>query len=201
MEGTNMSTATEKQLAKLREIGGVPEGQYFAQPIAVNALVKAGWVEQHPTLKNPKNDKEKATRLTDAGRALIAEPGQQNQTGGTQPSGEASTVSSFKIIDLAKPAQTRNLDNSNYKYPFDQLGNGQAFFVAAKDGTKSPAKAFASTLATANKRWNTKEDFRHFSSRSMLGDAFGDEFKGKKGVGIFRDTAEEEAKAKTDFFS
>lgn len=196
-----MATATEKQLAKLREIGGVPEGSYFAQPIAVNALVKAGWVEQHPTLKNPKNDKEKATRLTDAGRALIAEPGQQQNTGGSQPSGDGTGPASFKIVTLAKPAQTRNLDNSNYKYPFDQLGQGQAFFVPAKDGVKSPAKAFASTLATANGRWNTEADFRHFSSRSMLGDPFGDEFKGKKGVGIFRDTAEEEAETKKAFFA
>jgi hypothetical protein len=179
---------TEKQLAKLKEIGGVPEGSYFAQPIAVNALVKLGLVEQHPTAVNPENAKEKATRLTDLGKQQI---GQKLQ-------GETTEVEGFTIVKLARPAQGRTLDSSAYKYPFDKLGNGEAFFVPAKADVKSPAKAFASTLATANNRFKTKDDFRRFSTRSMLGDAFGEAYKGQKGVGVFRLEADEEAAAKAE---
>lgn len=107
-------------------------------------------------------------------------------------------ISQFVIANVPMPKIERNLERGS-KYPFDQLGHfadgqGQSFFIERKKGdNRSASKAFGSLVASANKRFGTKADFRRFTARHIAdGKDYGQ--PGKVGVGIFRlPKAEEDA--------
>lgn len=103
-------------------------------------LVKNGFVEQNPDMKNEAG--ALATRATQKGIDAAKKP-------------EVTKVSEFLIEDVALPAAKRggNGKVGNTKYPFDALEVGQSFFIPATAERPNPVKALASTVTSANARY------------------------------------------------
>lgn len=71
-------------------------------------------------------------------------------------------------------------------YPFDTLPVNGSFFVPATAEKPTPAKSLASTVSSATKRY-AESDKRVFIVRSVSdGAAWGDEYKGVAGAGVWR---------------
>jgi hypothetical protein len=175
------------QIELLKSVGAVPEGQYFANPKTMADAEKAGLVEGNKGIKNPNDKTEHAYRLTPAGHQAIADADATNADEGD--------TDGFTIIDVAAIPPVGRLNSGQSKYPFDKLKNGQAFFIPAPADMKSPSKSFGSLVSSANKRFGDPNgDFRHFTTRSTMGDAFGK--PGVRGVAIYRETVDAEAKSK-----
>jgi hypothetical protein len=181
-----------KLIALLQAVGAVPEGQYFNTAKAMKEAETAGMVEGNTAIKNPANKNEYAWRLTEAGKhqLTVAGDGESND--------DDAEVSDFVIADVAIPPVSR-LNSGQSKYPFDKLGNGQSFFIPAPPDMKSPSKSFGSMVSAANKKYGDPgegKDFRRFTTRSVMGDAWGK--KGVRGVAVFRESAEDEAKSRAN---
>lgn len=177
-----------KLLALLQSVGAVPEGQFYAAPKTMKEAETAGLVEGNAGIKNPANKNEHAFRLTPTGTKAIADAAAGNEA--------EADVSDFVIATVALPPVSR-LNSGQSKYPFDKLENGQSFFIPAPPDMKSPSKSFGSMVSAANKKYGdpaTGKDFRRFTTRSVMGDAWGK--KGVRGVAVFREGADDEAKSR-----
>jgi hypothetical protein len=118
-----------------------------------------------------------------------------------QAQSEATAKPTFVIksnIALPKIARLNGGNNSGSKYPIADLEPGQSFFIPAPSDMKSPSKSFGSLVAAANKKYAKADDFRHFTTRSAVGDDW--EQPGVKGIAIFRHDAAEEAALKAKAF-
>lgn len=101
-------------------------------------------------------DNKALVALSDAGKALVAEMANKAQAANTAPA--TATQSSFAIISGAQlPASKRRGGGAGAptKYPFDQLGLGDSFFVpnsAAKEG--NAVKHISSSVSTMNIKYS-----------------------------------------------
>lgn len=126
-----------------------------------------------------------AARATEKG---IAEAGTSATEGNTETVTDtaatpAAAKPTFELEDgIAKPEGRAPRTSS--LYPFEQMGVGQSFHVAATDEKPNPAKSLASTVSSANKRFAKEgQDGRKFSVKTV-GDA---DPKGK-GARVWRDS-------------
>jgi hypothetical protein len=155
-------------------------------------LIKAGYVEVNPTIKDDKGNV--AVRATEAGKAAAGAT-----AGASAPATETKPVFNIvKNVALPKIARAGGGGGRESKYPIADMEPGDSFFIVATPDMKSPSKSFGSLVAAANKKYNKADDFRRFTTRSVTGDAWGQ--PGVKGVAIFRLPAEDEAKAKAAEF-
>lgn len=100
----------------------------------------------------------------------------------TQPSAGDSKTVKFKVV-TATPAPRASGRES--RYPWDALEIGQAFFI--------PGKTTSSISTMVSTRKN-KHPGENYTVRQLDdGEAFGDEFKGVSGVGVYRIAKEAEA--------
>lgn len=139
-------------------------GMIYAKEKEVAPLVKSGYAEINPELKNEAG--EVAARATQAGidahnRAVAKEnapvedfdeePEQAIEESKTETKGSKMT---YEILDeqLPEVKQTRNRSS---KYPFEQLQVGQSFKVMDSDFDNNDAhSAMASAVAAANRRYS-----------------------------------------------
>lgn len=131
--------ATDKQTAKL---------------LAENPAL----VEINPEVKD--GDKT-ATRLTEAGKAAYLEltandgAGTNGDTTVVENTGNtvAASAAEFVIEDVPVAERSpRGRGPGGNRYPFDKLGVGQSFFVAATPDKPKPATSLSSSVTSANKR-------------------------------------------------
>jgi hypothetical protein len=186
---TDLKDAVRASLTTLIAATDTAPNYLFAKPADMKELVDAGYAEGNPDLKNPNAKTEIAFRVTDAGRAAAT---------GTQ----AATKPTYVIAKVAMPSIARQ-NSEGSKYPFASLEPEQAFFIPSE--AKNASKSFGSLVSAENKKYAKNDaSYRRFTSRTMTGDAFDPDgklgLKGKKGVGVFRLSAAEEAKAKAKAF-
>lgn len=190
MTTANLAAATVASLTALIAATDTAPGYLFAKPADMKELADAGFADSNAEIKNPNAKAEIAFRVTDAGRAAA-------QGAGSAPA--ATSKPSFAIAKVPMPSISRNSVEGS-KYPFADLENEYGFFIPSE--SKTAAKSFGSLVSAENKKYRKEADYRRFTSRSMLGDAFDPDgtkgLKGKKGVGVFRLSAADEAKAKAD---
>lgn len=178
-------------MAALLAAAATPPHYLLVDPAddAAADLKAHGFIEFNPEVVNPKNKKEQAARLTDAGNA---EAVKANAPTGATTNGNGNGKPTFAIVDFALPKIERKGGGGNRKskYPTDQLQPGQAFFIPVGDDVKSPSKTYGSIASSANKKYGSLAagaDFRYFETRSLAdGAPFGDAFKGKKGIVVGR---------------
>lgn len=189
------SAAAVALLGALVAAAATAPGYLFVNPDAdgVKELTDAKLAEANADVKNPKNKTEIAIRVTDAGTAEHNKPA------------EAATKPVFKVIDFELPEIVRKGGgggNRKSKYPIDDLQPGQAFFIPVGDDVKSPSKTYGSIASGGNKKYGDLApgaDFRFFETRSLDdGAAFGDEFKGKRGIVVGRLSAAKAALKRDD---
>lgn len=166
---------------------------------AAKPLADAGLVEMNTTMANPAKADEFASRPTAAGieeakKHQAPAAGSQPQPGAT--SAATPAASAFKVVTgVARPTVKRGGGGGNV-YPFDTMAapvpglNGPqeaSFFVPSTADKPNPAKSLASTVSSATKRYADQNPARKFVVRSIAdGAAWGDEYKGVKGAGVFR---------------
>lgn len=173
----------------------------YVQGADVEALKKAGYAEQNPEMVNADGV---ATRATPAG--IEAFPVGMTESGAVAGSGAVATSKpSFAIAEIPMPGHKRTGGGrTGSSYPFDDLAVGQAFFVAATAERPDPARQLGSTVTGANERHSeviegetrvnrkgrevpVTRPLRKFEIRALEdGAAFGPEFAGVKGAGIWR---------------
>jgi hypothetical protein len=188
------SAAAVASLTALIAATDTTPGYLFALPKDMKELTDAGFALSNEEIKNPNNAKEIAFKVTDAGRAAVKGQGQNASQAGAKPT--------FAVAKVAMPPIARaNAEGS--KYPFADLDNEYGFFIPSD--AKNASKSFGSLVSAENKKYAKNDaSFRRFTSRTMTGDAFDPDgklgLKGKKGVGVFRLSAADEAKAKAKAF-
>ena len=197
-----LTKASVTSLLAIAAAMAVPPHYQFAAAADVKQLVDEGLAIQNPEIKNDAG--ALATRLTPQGEAAAKENGYTGAPAGNAPAG-GNDQPSFVIADVPRPKVARvGGEAGTSKYPFDRLNPGQSFFIPAPPDMKSPSKSFGSMVSGFNKRYSEASNFRRFTVRSMNGDAYDPDgskgLKGKKGVGVFRLSAEEEASAKAKAF-
>lgn len=222
--------ADAKTIKVLKAIGAKPEGKFFAIPKDMKAYLDAGLVEGNVDIRDPRDEKKIAWRLTEKGKteagivvkmsvsakapATAKRPAKKaTKTAAKRPAKKALTKaaaeapaagpSTFVIADFDEiPAPVRNSAQS--KYPFDTLNNSQGFFVKEGGDVKDPSKSFGSMVSNANKKYKVPDDYRHFTARTMVLDSKHAKMfghpVGTRGVAVFRLKAEDEAKLKAETF-
>jgi hypothetical protein len=186
---TRSANAVSLMAALLTAAGTAPH-YLFVDPNgeAAKELIDAGLAVTNAEIVNPKNKKEVAMKLSDAGTAEANKPTTDTATS------TLTTASTFKIVDFELPKIERKGGggggNRKSKYPTEQLQPGQAFFIPVGDDVKSPSKTYGSIASAANKKFGDLKagaDFRFFETRAIAdGAPFGDEYKGKRGIAIGR---------------
>lgn len=157
---------------------------------AAKELADAGFLDLNREIANPKNKKEFAARLNEAGVAA-ANTDQAGQSAPTNGNGNGNG-NSFAIINFELPKIARKGGGGarKSKYPTDQLQPGQAFFIPVGDDVKSPSKTYGSIASLANRKYGdlaAGADFRYFETRSLDdGAPFGEQYKGKRGIVVGR---------------
>lgn len=196
MTTATLAAATVASLTALIAATDTTPGYLFAKPADMKELLDAGFAISNDQVVNPNNKKEIAFKVTDAGRAAVSATGAE---GGAPPAGATKPV--YHIAKVAMPAISK-ANSEGSKYPFATLENEYGFFIPSESPTAS--KSYGSLVSSMNKTYGKADDFRRFTTRTMTGDAFDPEgklgLKGKKGVGVFRLSAADEAKAKAKAF-
>lgn len=207
-------------LAALVTVSADPAGYMFVSAADAAELVTAGLAVQNPSMPNPTDPTQIATRATEAGAvvsaqaqaaALASAPASAAAPGtpagffppAAAPAPAATAKPVFKIVSAIPVPAARRAGARSGGYPFDALEVGQAFFIPATKERPNPAKSYASTVATAVERYavatgktrvtrkgNTVQETqktRDFVIRGVPdGAAFGDEYKGVAGAGVWR---------------
>lgn len=194
-----MSENSVKLMAALLAAAAAEPGFLYvaADDPAVLELVAAGHAEVNPTGVNPKNKKELATRLTAAG------------TEAAKAAAAPAAKPTFAVIDFELPKIERKGGGKGgkrkSKYPTDDLGPGQAFFIPVGPEVKSASKTYGSIASGANKKWGdlaAGADFRYFVTRSLDdGKPFGEQYAGKPGIVIGRLKADEATKKRDELIA
>lgn len=96
------------------------------------------------------NESGIATRITEAGKAYLANKGQAGQA--SAPEAAPSTFQLFKLTAL--PTNKRGARaGAQSKYPFEQMELNDTFFVPKSADTPDPLKTLSSTVNSVNGRY------------------------------------------------
>jgi hypothetical protein len=93
-----------------------------------------------------------ASRITDAGIAMIGGNSQASAAPAAAASGSAFTI----MTGVELPASRRGVGlhgGAPKKYPFEQMEVGNTFFVPVSEDTPNPLKTLGSTVSSANMRY------------------------------------------------
>lgn len=113
-------------------------------------LIEAGLVEVNPDISNEAG--EFATRATAKGVSTVSKNQEATaETGATQT---ATAGKNGFVLEAGVPLPTiKRGGRGGEVYPFDEMGVGQSFFVAASEDKPNPAKSLASTVSSATARY------------------------------------------------
>lgn len=119
----------------------------WVDPSTVEDHVKAGHIEVNMSAKDEQG--RNAARLTATGHNAV------NKTKAT-PENKLSNEA-FEIVDgLPMPPKAARGGQKVELYPFSKLNVGGSFFIPATEKNPNPAKTFASTIGSAQRRFGTK---------------------------------------------
>lgn len=155
---------SKTQVDKLETIVLATQGEpgfVFMTPKNVAVLVDAGYVECNGELTDPTDPKKVAVRATQSGLAYHP----SNDTPSATQESMTMDNASFEIETAPLPARKRGSNKASI-YPFDLLEVGQRFFVPATEDRPNPAKALASTVSSASKRYATENGTRMVNRRN-----------------------------------
>jgi hypothetical protein len=112
-------------------------------------LIEAGLVEINETIVNEAG--EFATRATEKGVSTVS----KNQNHEVAEAGETATAGKNGfVLEAGVPLPTiKRGGRGGEVYPFDEMGVGQSFFVAASEDKPNQAKSLASTVSSATARY------------------------------------------------
>lgn len=168
----------------------------FADLKSLTELVNGNFVEVNHAMTN--DNGQVAVRATEAGIAEI---------NGKSAGGEKTSIPGIALasVVIPIPEKVRGAGaGRESKYPFDKMEVNQSFFVAetSEQAQEDLFKSLGSTASSANRRFATKtgvmeekrgkqveklEYTRNFEVRRVAdGAAWGDQYKGVKGVGCWR---------------
>ncbi len=107
-----------------------------------------------------------AVRATEKGMAEAASATEGNTNNVTTSNAPAASPT-FDLIDGAELPEGRASRGSS-TYPFEQMNEGQSFFIPATEEKPNPSKSMASTVSSANKRFRKEgADGRQFSVKAV----------------------------------
>lgn len=163
-----------------------PEAPFmFVTPSEAQTLLDNELIEVNSEITD--GDKV-AARATEKGQATAPAP--STNEGNTNTVTETTTTAAasapkptFELEDnIAKPEG--RAPRMSAIYPFEHMGVGQSFHVAATDDKPNPAKSLASTVSSANKRFaKAGQDGRKFSVKTV-----GETDPKGKGARVWRDS-------------
>lgn len=123
----------------------------YTSPAIHGPLIEAGLVEVNPDISNEAG--EFATRATEKGISTVS----KNHQEATAETGATETATAGKngfVLEAGVPLPTiKRGGRGGEVYPFDEMGVGQSFFVAASEDKPNPAKSLASTVSSATARY------------------------------------------------
>lgn len=134
-----------------------------------------------------------AVRLTDAGKAMVAEAGKP----AAAPTNGASQSKYAVISNAVLPASKRRGGGGGAPtvYPFDSMEIGQSFFVPVSEKHKDPVKTLGSTVSSANMRFAVDTGEKKEVERTKRGpknkavlDADGNKIREKVMVPVYKHT-------------
>ena len=136
----------------LASFHAAPEGiKYVTQDEAMPFVSHVpALIEVNPALADPDNPNARAARLSEAGKARVAE-----HAVAAKPVSNGAAPMAFGIITGAiLPVSKRGNRGGGAptKYPFDGMEPGQSFFVPSSP-TYDPVKKLQSTVSSANARY------------------------------------------------
>lgn len=109
-----------------------------------------------------------AVRATEKGVAEASSASEGNTNNVTSTTTNTAAPS-FDLIDGAELPEGRASRGSS-TYPFEQMNEGQSFFIPATEEKPNPSKSMASTVSSANKRFRKEgADGRQFSVKAVKG--------------------------------
>ncbi len=167
-----MTTLSKGQTDKLKEIVDAtnsPAGMLYKTEKGVQLLVDAGYVECNIALTNPDNAKEVAVRATPTGAAYltsVADNGEALAVAPPTTEGNTMTNPAFNIEDNVEIPAIKRAGRTTALYPFDELEEGQSFFVPATEAMPDPGKSLASTVSSASKRYAKQDGVRSVNRRN-----------------------------------
>lgn len=125
-------------------------GFIYTSPAIHGPLIEAGLVEVNPDISNEAG--EFATRATSKGVSTVSKNQEATaETGATQT---ATAGKNGFVLEAGVPLPTiKRGGRGGEVYPFDEMGVGQSFFVAASEDKPNPAKSLASTVSSATARY------------------------------------------------
>ena len=151
-------TAATVAVIGLAEIVAAGANGMFVPESVYAPLVEAGLVEINPGMTDENGNV--ATRATQKGiesldsAATVADNATSEATSATAATGETQKVKTmFKIEDSIPVPTISGRGRGGEVYPFDEMGVGQSFFVAASEDKPNQAKSLASTVSSATARY------------------------------------------------
>jgi hypothetical protein len=109
-----------------------------------------------------------AARATAEGIAMVQVKHQES----TAVTSGAAVVSSFQLlkgVELPASRRGQGLRGSRTKYPFDQMGIGDSFFVPVSEDIPEPIKTLSSVVSSANMRYAEETGETKTVTRSKRG--------------------------------
>lgn len=211
-----MAELTKRATELLRAVAGFGDtGTYVKDAKAVKDLEAAGYVETNRDVTDDSGNI--AVRVTEAGTGFVSdasaveetpdeparEQEQEREVASEAPAATPRTKPPVSAIVTGAPIPKAARRANGSGYPFDQLEEGQSFFVAATERTPEPVRTLSSTCSRENARYaeetgntttNRKGEpvpetrlTRRFIARKVDdGAPWGDEFSGVSGCAVYR---------------
>jgi len=186
-------------LGRVIEATDGEQGYMNSNAKSVEKLESLGYIEVNRSDSVAGEKGEPAVRVTEAGRNAYDEL--------TTKEKEVKTMTAqVAIASNVEMPKAPSRGRSGSMYPFDQLEPGQAFFVPATGDKPNPVKTLASAVTNARKKYAVEtggtvirkikgeevevpetEKTRDFQVREVAdGAAFGEQFAGVSGAGVWR---------------
>lgn len=125
-------------------------GYKMATKKEAKALIDAELVEFNDAMSD--GDKV-AFRATPTGVEAANGPAPESTQGAVAPEGGFALETGFE------PEAVKRLSGKQAVYPFEKMEIGVSFFVPATEARPNPAKSLASTISSANKRYDGERTF------------------------------------------
>lgn len=126
------------------------------------ALTTAGLIDVNAQITNEQG--HVAARTNEAGaEAATKQTGTSERAAPVRVAPPEGGFAILKAEEVPEAPQSRRGVGRESPYPFEKLGMGEAFFIPATADVADPAKKFASTISSANKRFaKNANDVRRF---------------------------------------
>lgn len=131
-------------------------GNVFFTSEADRATLNPAFIEVNTTMVDAQG--KMATRASAAGIASLAPAASAPATNGDAATTKVKPIISAIVnVAVPRPAKAKRGGHIKPVYPFDAMEVNHSFFVEATDDNQNPAKALASTVSSATRRYMVED--------------------------------------------